>query len=176
MVKQKLTLYDYTELLVFTACSFLVLLILDLVVGYEDSIGFGLLHEHFYTKPFNDCRVITDHTYKDIHYGGYVSWLKLFGLKAFYSWITLAFAFPLYYIIGIRFLNKYCTKLKTSEDDYDKYDTSPVKWNIFGLIYLILVVWLYDLIVYYISNLYFGEIYNCLDIIQYVQESHEFKN
>ena len=171
--KQKFSLYFYIQLLIMTICFWVVLLMFDLSIGYDKDFGFRLLGQHFYKKPFEDCRIITNHVYKDIYYGGFINWLAWFGWYFFKMVVALSFAFPLYFIIGIRILEKYYIKFRTPEEEYD-YDKSPVKWNIFGLIYLILIVWLYDLSVYYISSLYFGDAYNCFDIIKSVEKYYEF--
>ena len=59
----------------------------------------------FYERPFDICRTITNHTYKDIYYGGLTNYLGWLGMAFLIGLACFAFSFP-----GTYFIDKYLLK------------------------------------------------------------------
>ena len=60
-----------------------------------------------YERAFDFCRVITNHTYKDIYYGGLSNYLASYGWNLMIGIFLFAFSFPTMYFIDIYLFKSY---------------------------------------------------------------------
>ena len=149
---------------------FYYLFISIIVIFVFNIIGlseYESLRTNLYEKPFDLCRVITNHTYKDIYYGGFRNYL--WGI-AFYILMGIgvfAFAFPISYFIDKHLLKGYFFEIK---------DGNNYKYGFKDKFRFILIIplspFIYTLLIFLILSIYYGDIYNCSNIINWVESSY----
>lgn len=111
-----------------------------------------------YERPFDICRVITNHVYEDIIYGGLSNYIAMYLWQLFLGILTFAFAFPFMY-----FLDKYVFKsfFMTTTNIVDAKDPSKLYYFLFFFIVIPLPAFLFN--IYPLFN------DNCENIIRTVE-------
>ena len=119
----------------------------------------------FYDSPFEICRVITDHYYKDIYYGGLRNYFGLFGWYLLTGFIVFAFAWPTAYLINTYLFKSYFLQANIKPKNiYKKYTSN--KENIFSFILIFFVMLPLPVLIYDLIPLLYYD-YSCEEIIKF---------
>ena len=92
---------DFKFLALYTFTTFVVIFLFS----FFTLDDYQSLSSHFGERPFEICRVITNHVYKDIYYGGLVNIFGLIGWYFLYGIYIFAFSFIATYLVD-RYLFK----------------------------------------------------------------------
>jgi len=121
----------------------------------------------FYERPFDICRVITKHTYKDIYYGGFTNYLGSLGMAFLIGLACFAFSFPGTYFIDKFFLKRYFFKYLENENSNQINNKKRILDKFFPFVFIIPIPpIIYDFLPFIF---YKSDTYNCLAIIKYVE-------
>ena len=145
-------------------CSLIACLILDVVKDFNQDLSF---REIFYKNPFDSCRVLIGHYYKDIYYGGLTNFLALIVGYFFYGLFVGGIGGSGIYLLS----NKYLFKIKNERNIWNQVVERP---KVIFFVFLFFIGPIYDFLIYSYYSLVI-ENYNCEFLIKTIENAWYFE-
>ena len=135
----------------------------DLIQAFYKEYSFKLAFiDQIYQNPFDACRVLISHTYKDNNYGGLTNFLAMWGFYFFEGWFHMFLGFVLIFYP----LNKFIFNSKLDPE----INLSPKFLFIFFGLTILFITPIYEFLIYsYYSFNY--ENYNCEYLIKSIEST-----
>ena len=157
--KSQITAYIFLLLYSLVAC-----VIFDLIKDFNQDLSFV---EIFYRNPFEACRVLIGHNYKDTYYGGLTNFLAMIVMYFFYGLFIGGIGGTGIYMLS----NKYLFKIKNDPNIWNKVVERP---NVVFFVFLFFIGPIYDFLIYSYYSLVI-ESYNCEFLIKTIENSWYFE-
>ena len=120
----------------------------------------------FYDSPFNICRVITEHYYKDIYYGGLKNYLGFYLFYWLFGFFVFAFAWPTAYFLDTYLFKSYFLQSHFKTKKIFKKKNTSNKENILYRTLILLVMLPLPVLIYDLIPLVYYD-YNCEELIKF---------
>jgi hypothetical protein len=153
---------DYEYILFYITISLLVMFLFI----YFNLSEYESFKNSFFNQPFDICRVIENHTYKDNFYGGLINYISYIGFQLIVGIGIFAFSF-----IATYFADIYLFKRYFFQDEKIKNGIIISKQDFKDKGYFFFIIPLPPMIYDFLPFIFFNEKYNCLEIIRYVEST-----
>ena len=153
---------DFKFLALYTFTTFVVIFLFS----FFTLDDYQSLSSHFGERPFEICRVITNHVYKDIYYGGLGNIFGLIGWYFLYGIYIFAFSFIATYFVDRYLFKGSFFQLEKASEGINPYKEKMKDKYIF-ILFLPIPPFIYDLLPF----LFFKNL-TCMEVIKYVESSY----